>query len=268
MLVSVLQITAHDAATEAGWPDRRGRLDVPHVWLKGRNNMNGNIADSNFVRLSIAEKAGDVLTVRLNTDECPLSPPNESLPKGDFEPGIDADMQAAALRELEEEGAVPTTDVTVLDAPRMIRNVEWTVCRIKPESKLHNLSRWFTGIQNPESIVARWVPWDTAEAASWSSRPLIDHVNGVLQRGGFGRQDHSRSGGDGARRDSGWTRPSQSADRGAWRARSTQSTDAQRPAGSRGVAAHIHKEQCRNAAKGKPCARQPCPFSHAEHPAV
>lgn len=184
--VEVSKIMHHDASAAAGWTERRGRTDIPHVWLKDSRVMNGNIAAVNFDKVQLARLAGDELARRFSGQIPSQTTTHESLPKGEVEGGIDEDAMAAALRELWEESLVSADDVEIVQ--RLVqrnKKATWLCCRLRDSSPFAKKTAWFTGVGNSESVSAQWRSWASFRKSSRSriSPELLAAVDSMVGRG-------------------------------------------------------------------------------------
>jgi 8-oxo-dGTP pyrophosphatase MutT (NUDIX family) len=229
-------------------------LDVPHVWLKETPTMNGNFGAVNFAAINLSGRAGNVLAHRRRPQESA----GESLPKGEMEAGLDVDEVAAALRELQEETLVSPDDIEIVKPAELIGKTHWVCCKILPTSQFAQESAWFTGVQNPESVRAAWRSWSSVRSESWIPRALRDLVDPMLGGAEANEEDGRR--GRSTRDEAGSTRAAKPRRKREPRA----ATSARAPAAGDAEGS----TQCRNAAGGRPCARDPCPHTHDEFPAV
>jgi hypothetical protein len=185
--IEVCKILQHDAGAAEGWTDHRGRMDVPHVWLKDYAVENGNIAAANFDHVRLPDMARDELARRVSGQRSSLTATTESLPKGEIEAGIDADAKAAALRELYEEALVPAADVDIVGhLVQKNKKTTWLLCWLRESSPFFKESRWSAGVCNAEAVSAQWRPWETYRnnKSSPIAREVVDAVNSMIRSGG------------------------------------------------------------------------------------
>lgn len=212
--------------------------------------MNGNIAEVNFSTCGIPHRAGEEFARRRR----PRDITHEAFPRGEVDVLLDENELAAALRELKEEAMIPAADVEIVRDLEKIGDTHWVVCRLRPGGHYDKETTWFTGVQNCATTCAAWRPWTVVRAERWVAKDLREMIDDVLQFSEVGQGPRVRVN-TSIRGGRAGSRPAR---------HSLSRVDVENgDAAAAGV-----PSQCRNASKGKPCARDPCPFSHDDFPPV